>query len=231
MELSESVQNLPVINEVKEAETADAVFPTEKPTKVSDWKRFIRKNIPDFKGNINGAAKLMFAFQKGSEYIYNKFSPKFGAFKRPDIIIVLNEAKTGGAVAASIPDDNKIFIGRSFLEENSVYKANSYSEIVKQDGTVAFKGKLSDFFGITGVEETHHQLFSQIKNNNEKPLDPNRISADEYDAQETEYRALRWQKEYAVISKMSQPTISLLEDRLKNAQKVRSKGLDNSSVK
>jgi hypothetical protein len=55
----------------------DAIYPSERQNKISDWKRFIRRRVPDFKGDINSAAKLMFSFQKGSDYIFEKFSPRF----------------------------------------------------------------------------------------------------------------------------------------------------------
>jgi hypothetical protein len=83
-----------------------------------------------------------------------------------------------------------------------------------------FKGQPKEFFELSGVEETHHQLFGQMKGVQEtKP--PSSLSLNEYDAQEIEYRALRWQIQYATDHKMSETTISTLRKRLDKAQEVR----------
>jgi len=69
----------------------DAVGPLTLPKNEKGWKRYIKNNIENFEGDTDSAARLMQSYQKGSEYIYNKFNPKFGEFKQPNILIVLNE--------------------------------------------------------------------------------------------------------------------------------------------
>jgi len=190
----------------KNQETPDAILPNERQTKISDWKRFIRRNIPDFKGDINSAAKLMFAYQKGSDYIYNKFSPRFGEFERPDIMILVNESKVGPSPFGAIGESNKIYVKKSFLEMNSDFETNSWSSIKTQNGELCFEGRPKDVFEVTGVEETDHRLFMQIKGV-QKTEPPTSLPLAQYDAQEIEFRALRWQLQYAVENQLPEQSI------------------------
>jgi hypothetical protein len=201
-------------------EKGDAVFPRERQTKISEWKRFIRRNIRHFDGDINSAAKLLFAFQKGSEYICEKFSPKFGNFKRPDIMILTNEKKSVSPFGC-VQNDNKIFVEKSWLERFSKLEHDIIYEVRRHDGELVHMATPDKSFELAGVEETHHSLFYEIKGPIMGRVGPGDTDIASYDSQQDEYRALRWQIQYAVENNFPQKTIDVLRSRLVRAQAIK----------
>lgn len=93
-------------------------------------------------------------------------------------------------------------------------------DLQREDGTITLVGNSDQIFELHGVEETDHSFFSQIKGSSE-PLAPDTTNISEYDAQEHEYRALRWQIQYAVENKFPENTISVLRNRAEKAQTIR----------
>lgn len=199
----------------------DATYPTEQLSSQQEWANFIDTNIPDFKGNSESAARLMMSYQKGRDYIHSKFSPKFGNFEKPDLTIVLNESQVGGSPFGSVDGASKIFVTKSFLEQYSEYDANYSHSVTRKDGEIVFSGLPDEVFQLHGVEETHHSLFHELKGPTSQKVQPTSVSLASYDSQEDEYRALRWQIQYATENHLSNEAITILNSRLEQAQKVR----------
>lgn len=199
----------------------DAVFPKANTLDMKGWQNFIESDVDGFDGDIESASRLMSSYQKGRDYIYDRFSPKFGDFIKPDIMVVLDEEKVQGSPFGSINQADKIFVTKSFLEQFSSYKKDSTCKVVRQDGSIAIDATPDQIFELHGIEETHHSLFDAIKKSTNQSVGPNITDLASYDAQEHEYRALRWQIQYAVENNFSEKTLGILKDRLDKAQNVR----------
>ena len=92
------------------------------------------------------------------------------------------------------------------------------------NGSVLFSGYLPDLVRLGGVEETHHSVFYQLSSRSVASYDQATMTTEVYDAQESEFRALRWQLRYAQYKKMPRRTIDVLRNRIVAARKVRSNG-------
>lgn len=203
------------------AQNKDAVYPTKQIKTQKEWQGFIEENIPDLEADPENSARLMVSMQKGRDYVYDRFSPKFGTFNKPDIMIVLNEDKAKGSPFGSVPKADKIFVKKSWLEQFSKINPKSMCEVVRQDKSVGIYALPDQVFELAGIEETHHSLFGEIKEQEEQSVDPDDTDMASYDSQEIEYRALRWQIQYATEREFPQKTIDILRKRLDKAQMIR----------
>ena len=111
---------------------------------------------------------------------------------------------------------------KSFLETCSKLDMFSVYTVTRADGGVAYKGTIPNLFRLAGVEEFHHSVYEQYKGK-QQGGDPLKESIPEYDAQDNEFRALRWQARHA-LDGMDDITIKNLERRITDAREVRKKG-------
>lgn len=194
------------------------IAPTQEELKKGGWKSFIEREMPDFEGNIENARHLLESFQKGSDYIFSRFSPRFGRFEKTDIAIVLDESKMKGHFMQL---KNINFVKCSALERWSKYKPNE--EVVLYDertNQIGFFGTPDQYFELLGLHETYHAIYKAMGQKLEKQ-DPLTTPLDQYHSTETEYRPLLWERQYAADNNFPNMERVIIQEMISAAQKYR----------
>lgn len=180
------------------------------------WGDFVNDDLESFSGNKENAARLLFQLCKGVRYVRDKLRGKGLKIETVPIPAVLVDEKGVDTPILRVP--GFILVKKSFLEEYSEFDMDAIYTVARADGEVAFEGKIPSLFRLAGVEEFHHEVFGQYKGNVEEPLSPLTQSIADYDSQEHEYKALRWQVRHALETGIDSVTIDKLQNRLLSAK-------------
>lgn len=179
--------------------------------------------VPEFDGNVENAIRLLTHFSGGMENVWKKAnSRQQNSFDAPALIIYFGDKVQSLSIQYD-KKNNVIGIGRDFLAELSRMDPESIFAFKSNflRGEAIFIGKVGDFARLSGVEETQHAERNKRMNGIES-TNPQEVSTlAEYDALDAEYEALLWQLDDATQQKMPVQTIQHLQQRIKNADKVR----------
>jgi len=186
--------------------------------KVGDWRNYLINNFPNFKGDLNNAAKLLSAFSDGIRATCND---KKTEITLPFALVNSEEVINGSFVSN---DEYGYLVRLSQLERNSQIHSDSTISIERETGEITFIGRFCDFYELIGAEESHHYWFRSV---NQKTAylekEPTAYSVEEYDSREIEFQALAWQIQLATARGIDDSTIKLLIKRYDNAVKFRNK--------
>lgn len=185
------------------------------------WKRLLKGKKIAFVDNVDRVAQLMVEFCAGALFLWDTFFAKNVLPKSlPSLCLVRDSSSLLSSVMYS---NGVIYIAMDFLRDYAEYDfAATYTITCTISGDKIFGGTIPLFFRLVGVEKCHHHLFRMFKGRFDSK-GPNSTPLAEYDAQEIEYRALRWQ--YRQLFCMGHPlpwgTIKIYRERLKKASKLR----------
>lgn len=189
---------------------------------IEEWKHWLASNLTYFDSKeVHNAAILIVSYMNGLNYVFSQLKKRgLNGIQLPQIGIV-----TSGKFPATAASDSKnkiVLLNKSSLWFSSLCNVEEiFINKTPRDETT-FIGSRVDMYGLIGVEEGYHNVFSQIKGELDgEEVPPFKIPLKNYDAKEDEYRALKWQLKYAKAKKMPQVTISTLQQRLDSANTIR----------
>lgn len=220
METSE-VPNQTTKNPIEQAqESHNAVEAGENFIDLSilQWEEWIKGNVPNFSGNQQNAARLLYESSNGIKYVRDRLKSKgLTSFHTPLLVVLLKGVDANSPI---IHSDGFVCIKQDFLEKYSELTMTDTYAVTRADGHVAYQGTIPNLFRLAGVEESHHEAFEQFKGK-QNVINPLLESIAEYDARENEYRALGWQLRHAQEQGMESMTVEKLKERLLKARAVR----------
>lgn len=115
---------------------------------------------------------------------------------------------------------NAAYVKISFLELCSEYELNERREVHNDRGEFLYEGTLKDYFAAFGVEEAHHAIYRRYKGERRSSPPPAlSLPLSTYDADETEFRALKWQLRHAEENHL--PGVNAFTQRIEAARRVR----------
>ncbi len=203
-------------------ENANTIGPGDELNTAESWSSWLTEFFPTFEGNFETAGLLMASFTEGKKYLLDTLRTRgLTNFVVPAVLLLLQDSATHSPMGSQL-DAGCIFVKLSFLQEYSLLDPSVVRTITRADGEHVFTGTMIEFFGLAGVEETHHFIFEQIKNISSPVIDPLQVTVAEYDARENEYRALLWQLRFARKKNMRDSVCIKIRERLEAARIVRS---------
>lgn len=205
-------QDYSSVNDTGESPGYNAVSPVEELTSKDAWFMWLEETLPEFSGNLEHAAYLMWAFSMGRRYILTRPEYRTQPIKPPMIALLLDDTEEHemGCIGGEIT-----YIRGSYLAKMSQHHPGDGIRITSINHTISFEGKVIDHFGLAGIEETHHALYIQLHPDVAGNIDPLHVpmSQAEYDVQEMEYQALGWQLKFAKARPLSERTTQILQLR------------------
>lgn len=184
-----------------------------------DWESFLSENLENFSGNKRNAAKLLHEWANGMKYVRDKLSAKGLRIEIPTPIVLVREEGCPHPIGHI---SCFVFVKKSFLERCSKLDMSAIHTVTRADGEVAYEGTIPNLLRLAGVEEFHHEVYEQYKGK-QNGDDPLKKSIAEYDADDHEFRALKWQAWHALEVGMDGVTIEKLKSRVADASEVRRK--------
>lgn len=183
------------------------------------WTDVISERLPGFNGDVIKAAQLMEFFIRGQEYITEKLYKMGESFALPYAGIA--QGIEADAATLRIGDSYFTFIQDQHLADLACMGLDDWMQKTYFGGEeVIFEGYPRDYARLVGLEETHHSIYRQLKGPY-RAYSPEDLSMTAYDAQEHEFRALKWQLHYAQRSSMPKQTTYALTNRLSAARNFR----------
>ncbi len=193
----------------------------------TEW-RIALMRIPEFRGNVENAVQLLLQFSQGMESVLRRVSSvqnatraQTPAFQPPDLAISFGKGEHQTMILYR-PHENVVVIGRDYLSNLSkLNPVSTYALLSNTFGETIFKGRIQDYARLAGLEEAQHAERKQRLNWIEPGVPEAGMRLAEYDARDAEFEALLGQLTDANAEKMPIETILFLEERIRNAQKIR----------
>lgn len=144
-----------------------------------------------FEGDMARAAICMAAFERGVQYVHEKFGEKGVVVEPPPVKIVTDPdlPESEPYLGASARD---IVVNGPALEDASLIAEDEVLAVPNPDSgePPGMVGRIEELFLLIGVEEAHHHIHETLA----PPAGPQarNLSHIEYHAQEREFHALRW---------------------------------------
>lgn len=208
------------VAEVISREDDDSALPKNQ----QEWFVWLSENLESFNGNLANASLLMADFVTGIDYIIETLasrSHRIRELPNPDLVITPEIAENLPPIGYN-SEDHEIYVAQPFLEMASKLDMERIVTTHAFNGEVGFRGTPPDIFGLAGVEEGYHAIFAQFKDHVHQSLSGDNNSLAQYNAQEDEYRALKWQIRFAREHNMPAETTEILQEQLEQARALRS---------
>lgn len=188
---------------------SDAVYPRKELRARDEWSNFIQKYVSEFCGNVEKAASLMMAFQKGVKYV----SEESG---KPKICIAKNEGAAEGISFGNVSSDF-VFVNQEQLEGYASFDLDSPCDVVDRQGKLLYSAMANQIFELAGVQEADHSVFGLP----DQVFHPSQVSIAIYNAQDHEYHGLTKQLEYAELNNFPDEITDYLKKSIEDARKIR----------
>lgn len=163
--------------------------------------------------------RLVVATISGMQWLSRRlFCKRLLYASSPRLFITTKDNKLHSGIAYAT-DPGVVAMQKSFLKKYADCDHEKIWNLSTDIGEIAFEGFVPDFFYLCGVEECHHAIFSQYKGNQNSSN--HSLSIAKYDADEIEFRALKWQLRAARERIMPLCTVDRLRHRVEEARQIR----------
>ncbi len=168
-----------------------------------------------YPGDLSQAALCMMQTIKGMSFLYHELIKRGIISEGQEMPRVDFDNQPGFSIFFFKPA-NTIIASWDYLRQFDGHDLSEQFERKSKYGITVFRGTISEFLFLKGVEELTHALDKDIS----ETLDPN-ISTLDYPGQNHEYKALKWQLNAARMNHFSNEAVASLSDLLRKISKHR----------